>query len=125
MAFCPNCEAEYKAGVGVCPDCDLDLVSERTAQNRVHDVGDMSFVVFRSCRNSVEAQMVLELLERQGIRAYAKAGDIGIFGTSFAGGVVMVDEKDLSRAQEIYEAYFDAGSNDASILEDEDQFDGQ
>ena len=110
MAFCPNCEAEYRTEVTVCPDCELELVPELTQENKVHDTSDRTFVPLRSFNNSTEAEMVFELLDRNGIRAFVKGGEAGIFGTSFIGGVVMVDEPDLPRAVEIYEAYFDAES---------------
>lgn len=120
MAFCPNCEAEYKAGIAVCPDCNYELVPELTPEAKVHDTSDHTFVSFRSCSNSAEADMVSELLERNGIRSLVTRGEVGIFGTSFHGGAIMVDERDLARAVEIYEAYFSA---DASAPADEDQTD--
>src|SRR6266480_3406010 len=120
MALCPNCEAEYTAGITVCPDCDYELVPELTPDTRVHDTSDHSYVSFRSCSNSAEADMVCELFERNGIRSLVKRGEIGIFGTSFHGGAVLVDERDLARAVEIYEAYFNAA---ATALADEDQTD--
>jgi hypothetical protein len=120
MAFCPNCEAEYKAGIAVCPDCNYELVPELTPEAKVHDTSDHTFVSFRTCSNSVEAEMVNELLERNGIRSLVKPGEVGIFGSSFHGGSVMVDERDLARAAEIYEAYFNA---EATAPSDEDQTD--
>ena len=120
MAFCPNCEAEYKAGITVCPDCDYELVAELTPETKVHDTSDHTLVTFRSFSNSVEADMVFELFERNGIRSLVKRGEIGIFGTSFPGGAVLVDETDLARAAEIYDAFFNAAGTAPS---DEDQTD--
>ncbi|MEK6303435.1 MAG: hypothetical protein AABO41_22220 [Acidobacteriota bacterium] len=108
MAFCPDCEAEYRAGITECPDCGVALVDKLTPENSVHDKSDHEFVLLRSFTNSAETEMVFELLDRNGIRAFVRAGDIGIFGTSFHGGSVMVDERDLARAVELYEAYFEA-----------------
>lgn len=110
MAFCPSCEAEYRAEVTVCPDCEIALVPALTPENRVHDTSDRKFVPLRSFKNSIEAEMVFELLDQNGIRAFVRSGEVGIFGTSFIGGVVMVDEPDLPRAIEIYDAYFNAQS---------------
>lgn len=120
MAFCPNCEAEYRAEITVCPDCDVELVPELTPETEVHDTSDHTFVPFRSFSNSAEADMVLELFERNEIRSYVKRGEFGIFGTSFHGGALMVDEQDLARAQEIYEAFF---NSDSTAPADEDQTD--
>jgi hypothetical protein len=108
MAFCPDCEAEYRAGITECPDCGVSLVDKLTPENTVHDKSDRAFIPLRSFKNSAEAEMVFELLERNGIRAFVKAGDVGIFGTSFHGGAVMIDERDLPRAVELYEAYFES-----------------
>jgi hypothetical protein len=122
MAFCPNCEAEYKAEVTVCPDCQVELVPELTPENKVHDTSHHEFVMLRSFNNSTEAEMVFELLERNGIRAFVRAGEVGIFGSSFIGGDVMVDERDLPRAIEIYEAYFTA---EPTAPAEEDQTDNE
>lgn len=111
MAFCPNCEAEYRVEVTVCPDCELDLVPALTAENRVHDVSEGEPVKFQSFSNSAEAEMVRETLDRNGIRAFVQGGEFAVIPSSFSQEVVvMVDERDLPRAIEIYEAYYNAES---------------
>jgi hypothetical protein len=121
MAFCPDCEAEYRAGISECPDCGVALVDRLTPENTVHDKSDHRFIPLRSFRNSAEAEMVFELLERNGIRAFVKAGDVGIFGTSFHGGAIMVDERDLPRAVELYEAYFESEPAPSDADQEENQ----
>jgi hypothetical protein len=109
MAFCPNCEAEYRAEVTVCPDCEVELVPELTPENRVHDISDGEPVRLQSFSNSAEAEMVRETLERNGIRVFVEGGEFAVIPSSFSQEVVvMVDERDLTRAVEIYEAYFNA-----------------
>lgn len=116
MAFCPNCEAEYKAGITVCPDCDIELVAELTPENRVHDTSAGEPVALQSFKTGAEAEMVRELLERNGIRSFVEGGDFAIIPSSFSQEVVvMVDERDLDQAVEIYKAYFDADSTAPSI----------
>ena len=111
MAFCPNCEAEYRAEVAVCPDCEVELVPELTPENRVHDISDGKFVRLQSFSNSAEAEMVRETLERNGIRAFVEGGEFAVIPSTFSQEVVvMVDGRDLPRAIEIYEAFFRAES---------------
>jgi Putative prokaryotic signal transducing protein len=119
MAFCPNCEAEYKAGITVCPDCDVALVAELTDDNKVHDTSDGEPVQLQSFKTGAEAEMVRELLERNGIRSFVEGGDFAVIPSSFSQEVVvMVDERDLDQAVEIYKAYFDSEST-APFTEDQ------
>jgi putative signal transducing protein len=109
MAFCPNCEAEYKEGISVCPDCNIELVEQLTPDNKVHDTSDGEPVPLQSFKTGAEAEMVRELLEQNGIRSFVEGGDFAVIPSSFSQEVVvMVDERDLDRAIEIYNAYFDA-----------------
>lgn len=111
MAFCPDCEAEYRAEITVCPDCNIDLVSELTPETTVHDKSDAEPVKLRSFRNSAEAEMVSEMLGQNGIRSFVEGGDFAIIPSSFSQEViVMVDERDLARAVELYEAFFNSES---------------
>jgi hypothetical protein len=113
MAFCPNCEAEYKEGIAVCPDCNLELVAELTPENKVHDTSEGEPVPLQSFRNSAEAEMVREVLNSNGIRSFVQGGDFAVIPSSFSQEViVMVDERDLDRAIQIYEAYFDSETPD-------------
>jgi hypothetical protein len=123
MAFCPNCEAEYKEGITVCPDCRIELVDELTPENRVHDRSEGEPVPLQSFKTGAEAQMVREMLDQNGIRSFVEGGDFAVIPSSFSQEVVvMVDERDLPRAVEIYNAYFDA---DATAPASENQTDSE
>jgi len=111
MAFCPNCEAEYREGINVCPDCSIELVAELTPQNKIHDTSDGEPVPLQSFKTSAEAEMVRQMLEQNGIRSFVEGRDFAVIPSSFSQEVVvMVDERDLDRAVEIYQAYFDSES---------------
>jgi len=117
MAFCPNCEAEYKPGITICSDCNMDLVQELTPKTRVHDIEPGNPVILQSFKTSAEADMVRDLLTRNGIRSFVQGGSFAVLPSSFSAEILlMVDERDLERAAELYEAYFDRpdSSTDAS-----------
>jgi hypothetical protein len=121
MAFCPNCEAEYREGIAVCPDCNVELVAELTQENKTHDTSDGEPVPLQSFKTGAEAEMVRQLLEQNGIRSFVEGGDFAVIPSSFSQEVVlMVDERDLDRAIEIYKAYFDAEST-APVTEDQSE----
>ena len=121
MAFCPNCEAEYREGFTVCPDCNVELVAELTEENKTHDTSEGEPVPLQSFKTGAEAEMVRELLEQNGIRSFVEGGDFAVIPSSFSQEVVlMVDERDLDRAIEIYKAYFDAEST-APVTEDQSE----
>jgi hypothetical protein len=109
MAFCPNCEAEYREGITVCPDCETELVDKLTPENKIHDTSDGEPVPLQSFKTGTEADMVCQLLDKNGIRSFVEGGNFAVIPSSFSQEVVvMVDERDLPRAIEIYEAFFDA-----------------
>lgn len=96
-------------GITVCPDCNYELVPELTAENKVHDTSEGEPVPLQSFKTGAEAEMVREMLNQNGIRSFVEGGDFAVIPSSFSQEVVvMVDERDLARAIEIYEAYFDA-----------------
>ena len=111
MAFCPSCEAEYRAEVTACPDCNIKLVPALTSETRLHDKDHGEPVQLQTFKTGAEAEMVRELLARNGIRSFVEGADFAVIPGSFSQEViVMVDERDLTRAVEIYEAYFDSDS---------------
>lgn len=121
MAFCPNCEAEYRAGIALCPDCEVELVPELTPETKMHDTSEGEPVPLRSFSNSAEAEMVSEMLRQNDIRSFVEGGEFAVIPGSFSQEVVlMVDERDLTHAIELYEAFFDAESTAPSTEEQSD-----
>ena len=118
MAFCPNCEAEYKPNIAVCEDCNLDLVPELSPQTRVHDIERGEPTPFRTFQTSSQADLVMELLKGQGVRSFVTGGSFSVLPGAFSQEiVVMVDQRDLVRANELYEAYFIPGPSNEETNE--------
>jgi hypothetical protein len=115
--FCPECEAEYEPGVTSCPDDGSVLVERLTAENVVHDPSEARLLQFYKLGSAVEAEMVNDILRNNGIRSIVKSGGADAFSPLLSatseGAVILVDERDFDRAQEIYSAFF---GNDTTPL---------
>ncbi len=118
MPFCPECRTEYRRGIERCKDCDVGLVESIDAKGtRV----DAPLVVLATFPNVAEARLVLELLEHNGIQAVLR-GDVDPIGnviTSVAP-ALLVEEPNLPRAREIYEAFFAGESGNSEPAEEGD-----
>jgi len=108
--FCPVCEAEYTPGITRCPDDNSELVARLTPDNTLHDSSEARFVQLHHLGSPVEAEMVNDLLRQNGIRSAVQSGGADalapLLSTSADGSVILVDERDLDRAQELYAAFF-------------------
>ena len=108
--FCPVCESEYEAGIEVCPDDGTALVERLTPENTAKDHSEARFVPLHNIGSPAEAEMVHDILTQNGIRAAVQSGGMDAFSpllsTSAPGALVLVDERDFDRAQEIYESFF-------------------
>ena len=108
--FCPVCESEYEAGVAHCPDDDAELVERLTPENTVRDHSEARFVTLHNVGSPAEAEMVNDILAQNGIRSAVQSGGMDAFSpllsSTSPGAMVLVDERDFDRAQEIYNAFF-------------------
>ena len=108
--FCPECEAEYEVGITRCPDDDTPLVERLTSENAVHDPSEARFLQMHKLGSPAEAEMVNDILQNNGIRSMVKSGGADAFSPLLSatseGAVILVDERDFDRAQEIYSAFF-------------------
>lgn len=108
--FCPVCESEYEAGVTHCPDDHTELVERLTPENTVRDHSEARFVPLHNVGSPAEAEMVNDILRQNGIRSAVQSGGMDalspLLSATSPGAMVLVDERDLDRAQEIYNAYF-------------------
>jgi hypothetical protein len=108
MPFCPECGAEYRAEIRHCADCDVDLVDsppESTAGDA--EQSGLEVVELASFPNSAEAEMIKELLEANAVRTVLRgeADPIGV-ASGATPTTLLVEERDLERARELYDAYF-------------------
>jgi len=110
--FCPLCEAEYEAGITRCPDDETRLVDHLTAENLVHDPSEARLLQMYKLGSPAEAEMVNDILRNNGIRSVVKSGGADalspLLSATAEGAVILVDERDFDRAQEIYSAFFGA-----------------
>jgi len=115
--FCPVCESEYEAGVTQCPDDSTALVERLTPENTVRDHSEARFVPLHNLGSPAEAEMVNDILTQNGIRSAVQSGGMDAFSpllsSTSPGARILVDERDLDRAQELYQAFF---GNDTSPL---------
>lgn len=108
--FCPVCEAEYEAGINKCPDDGAALVERLSPESGATDDSEAKFVVLHTLSTPVEAEMVNDILRQNDIRSVVQAGGYDAFSPVFSavspGAAVLVDERDLDRAKEIYASFF-------------------
>jgi hypothetical protein len=108
--FCPVCEAEYEKGITTCPDDGAELVERLTPENTVHDHSEARFVPLHNIGSPAEAEMVADILKQNGVRVAVQSGGADAFSPLLSaaspGALVLVDERDLDRAQELYDSFF-------------------
>jgi hypothetical protein len=108
--FCPVCESEYEEGITTCRDDGSELVERLTPENTVRDHSEARFVPLHNIGSPAEAEMVADILTQNGVRAVVQSGGMDalspLLSTTAPGALVLVDERDLDRAQEIYTSFF-------------------
>ena len=125
--FCPTCESEYNPGITRCPDDDTELVERLTPGTTSPDDSEASFVVLHTLSSPAEGEMVSDILRQNGVRAAVQSGASDAFSPLFSatspGVAVLVDERDLDRAKELYTSFFgeDTSPLTGSTSEDEEE----
>ena len=122
--FCPVCESEYEEGIATCPDDNTELVERLTPSNTVHDNSEASFRLLHTFNVPAEAEMVDDLLQKNGIRSMVRGGGADNLSPALSGtgrgAAVLVDERDYDRAMEIYTAFFGSDASPLTGGSDED-----
>ncbi len=108
--FCPVCESEYQPGITRCPDDDMELVEKLDASTMAHDRSEARFVTLHNMGSPAEAEMVNDILSQNGIRSVVQSGGADalspLLSSTSPGAVILVDERDLDRARDLYLAFF-------------------
>ncbi len=108
--FCPVCESEYESGITECVDDGTPLVERLTSENTLHDHSEARFVPLHNIGSPAEAEMVHDILTQNGVRSAVQSGGMDAFSPLLSvtapGAVILVDERDYDRAQEIYNSFF-------------------
>lgn len=127
--FCPVCESEYEPGITECPDDNATLVDRLTPETAIHDNSEARFMSLHKLGSPAEAEMVHDILSKNGVRSVIKAGGADAFSPLLSataeGAEIFVDERDFDRALELYNAFFggDTTPLTGSTLEDEEEID--
>lgn len=125
--FCPVCESEYEAGITRCPDDNTDLVERLTDEVTGRDSSEARFVSLHKLGSPAEAEMVNDILTQNGVRSVIKSGGADAFSPLLSatseGAEIFVDERDVDRAAEVYNAFFgrDTTPLTGGTSEDEEQ----
>ena len=108
--FCPTCEAEYEPGITRCTDDGTELVERLSVEAGAADDSEARFVTLHTLSSPAEAEMVNDILRQNDIRSVVQSGASDQFSPLFSvmapGAQVLVDERDLDRARELYASFF-------------------
>ena len=125
--FCPICESEYNPGITKCPDDEAELVERLTPENAAHDSSEARFVTLHTLSSPAEGEMVSDILRQNGVRAVVQSGANDAFSPVFSatspGVAVLVDERDLDRAKELYASFFGDDTSPLTGPTSEEEFD--
>jgi len=126
--FCPVCEAEYEAGVTHCADDGAELVQWLDPEAGATDDSEARFVMLHTMSSPAEAEMVNDILRQNGIRSVIQSGGADAFSpllSQVSPGGILVDERDLDKATEIYTSFFGEDTSPltgpASVEDEEDE----
>ena len=102
-----------------------ELVERLTPENALHDNSEARFVPLHNVGSPAEAEMVADILTQNGVRAAVQSGGSDAFSPLLSaaspGALVLVDERDFDRAQEIYDSFFGGDTTPLTGMTDEEE----
>ncbi|NOZ84774.1 MAG: hypothetical protein GXP49_00650 [Deltaproteobacteria bacterium] len=97
MPYCPKCGAEYREGIKVCADCNVELVDTMPD----FEVDKRNFIEFYTCFDALELGRISEILSEKGIKTLIRDLRSSAFPTDIgetAEKRLSVPEEDLEEA---------------------------
>jgi len=119
MPYCPTCRTEYLIHTESCEVCNTRLVETLPEEDAEAASSGVELVELAEFSNVSEAEMVREILEENSILTVQRGENdpIGIASGAEPVGL-LVEERQLTRARELYEAYFSGNDVPEPLAED-------
>ncbi len=121
MPFCPSCHSEYRLGFTRCSDCDVQLVDclpDENSGNYHQD--ELELVEMGTFPDPLQAQMIQELLEINGIVSLLHSDASAGAGFGAIPNTLLVSAADLSKARELFGQYFEGDQPELELDQDID-----
>jgi hypothetical protein len=103
MTLCPNCLTEYPPEASACPVCKENLSATQTSEENL-DQDQTQLVMLAHFQTIAEADLIREILESNGICTVVRGEADPIGGIELP--AILVEQRHLDRAREIYDLYF-------------------
>lgn len=119
--FCPKCGAEFREGFTECNTCHIPLLPHLPARDSKKAAQAEPEVLY-TVTGTLDAEMLCELLRREGIAAYVREQTLGqgarlYTGASYFGTDILIDRADRERACAVLSAYL--AQAEASVDDEE------
>lgn len=118
--FCPNCGAEYRAGITVCADCNIPLVpdppppfEEESVLTTVLETGDLAVVA-----------LAKSMLDEAGIKYVAK-GELPLEQLAVGPVQIQVDKDDAAVARDLLSDLSEGISYDEDVIDEDEPSEGE
>jgi len=112
MKYCPQCRGEFQDWVEKCPDCKVKLVDTLPLpDDSKHHPANESLVIIAKYSTLVDANLIKEILESEGISPVAteevEPSNRWFSASESGGAYLLVSEKNVGEAVEIVRSVTD------------------